>query len=187
MPTRTAPWIETVDLTALRQVAGGLAETSGQALAGRFCAAVVDAMLAGKAPKIPDHDLRDLARALLPLAMPGSRTTRKALTVFGRRLGIKRRQGRRPLSEIEAAPLVEAVLRVLTREQELVDGYLPERAAHAQAIREVAAAEGVTTRAVQGWCSRYGIAFANRIRPDDATCASARDHAATTPKTRRAA
>lgn len=182
-----ANWVSTVDLAALRRVAGGLAETPGQLLAARICDAVLTGITTGKPAELHPDDLRELARALLVLAMPGSRSTRKALTLFGRRLGVRRKQGRKPLTDAESEPLIASVLAVLTRERELTDGYVPERTAHAQAVREVAEAEGVSVRAMQSRCARFGVAFAHRLRPDDATRAGASDDGAALKNRNRAA
>lgn len=174
-------------MAALRRVADGLAETGGQLLAARFCDAVLDGITTGKPAQLHPDDLRELARALLVLAMPGDRSTRKALTLFGRRLGVRRKQGRRPLTDAESEPLIASVLAVLTRERELMDGYVPERTAHAQALREVAAVHGLSVRGMQARCARFGTAFAHRILPDDANASRAGDDARVLHKARDAA
>ena len=170
-----ANWVSTVDVAALRRVADGLAETPGQLLAARICDSVLTGITTGTPAELHPDDLRERARALLVLAMPGSRSTRKALTLFGRRLGVRRKQGRRPLTDAESEPLIASVLAVLDRERELMDGFMPERTAHAQALREVAEAEGISVRGMEARCRRYSVAFSHRMLPDAAIPAGARD------------
>ena len=180
-------WIATADVAALRRVADGLAETPGQALAARICVAVLQSITTGTPAELHPDDLRELCRALLVLAMPGDRSTRKALTLFGRRLGVKRRQGRKPLTDAEAEPLIASVLAVLDRERELMDGYVPERTAHAQALREVAEAEGISVRGMEARCRRYSVAFSHRMVPDAAIPTGASDDSAALKNRNRAA